>query len=350
MVAIGVAPTLAVLHPESGDDPIARGAAIAVHDLNAGGIGRGGMRFVVRMPPTEARTAVTTAAAFRADSMVVGVIGPTDSQSALDASPVYGDMEHGGANGLVAISPTASSPVLSGRSSWLFRVCPDDRAASRAAAQYARDSLRVHRAAIVYRNDVYGKGWSRAFAEAFTARGGQVVYRAPEAARLTEWATPYAEWASRQRADLLVIAGSAPDALPLVRAARAAGIGAPMLGGDGLSDTQDPALRREIGYVRYTALFDARHPAPGRAQHFVDAYVAAYHARPGQEAALAYDATLLLGEAARAGGGDRRAVRAYLDGVGRSRPAFTGATGSIAFDAAHDVVDKPITVARVADQ
>ncbi|HEY0777927.1 MAG TPA: ABC transporter substrate-binding protein, partial [Gemmatirosa sp.] len=349
--AIGVAPTIAVLRPESGEDPVLRGAAIAVRDLNAQGARVPGPRFEVRVPPTRAEGAVAIAAALRADRDVVGVIGPTDSQSALDAAPVYGDVDHDGANGVVAISPTASSPVLHARSPWFFRVCPDDRAASRAAARFALDSLHVARAAVVYRNDVYGKGWSRGFADAFTAAGGTVVMRAPEVARLTEWAEPYATYARHERADLLVVVGDASgDALPLVRAARAAGLDVPMLGGDGLSDTRDPALRREIGAVRYTALFDARHPASAQARHFVDAYVAVYGTRPGQEAALAYDAALLLGEAARATGADRHAVREYLDGVGRSRPAFVGATGAIAFDRGHDVVFKPITLARVADQ
>lgn len=345
-MAIGVAPTVAALLPESVGSPVARGAAIAVRDLNRAG----GLRFVLRMPPPAANTAVSAATAFRDDDQVIGVIGPTGSRSVLDAMPVYGDLEHDGTRGLVAISPTATSPVLSGRSPWLFRVCPDDRAASRAAAQFARDSLHARRAAVIYRNDVYGKGWSRAFAAAFTAGGGSVVLREPEAAMLTEWAGPYATYAQSVGADVLVIAGGAPDAVPLVRAARAAGLDVPVIGSDALSDIQDPATRREIGSIRYTSLFDARRAPAGIERHFVDAYTAAYGSRPGQEAALAYDAALLLGHAARAVGPDRSAVRSYLEGVGRTRSAFVGATGSIAFDARHDVVDKPIMLTFVRDQ
>lgn len=350
VVVIGVAPGIAALSELSGEDPAVRGAALAVRDLNAERARIGGPGFVVRLPPTAARTAVSVAAAFREDAAVIGVIGPTDSQSALDAIPVYGDVEHDGARGLVAISPTATSPVLSGRSPWFFRVCPDDAAASRIAARFARDSLGARRAAIVYRTDVFGKGWSRGFATAFGARGGTIVLREPEAARLTEWATPYAAYAKRQGADVLVVAGNTADALPLVRAARAAGLTAPVLGGDALSDVRDPAVRAELGSVRYTAFFLARRPPTLLGQHFVAAYAAAYGTPANHQAALAYDAALLLGHAARAAGADRRAVRDYLAGIGAARPPFVGATGAIAFDARHDVIDKSVILARVVEE
>ncbi len=327
-----------------------RGVALAVRDLNAEADRTGGPRFVVRVPGADVRAAVSAAAFFREDPSVIGVVGPTDSQSALDAVPVYGDIEHDGARGLVAIAPTATSPVLSGKSPWLFRVCPDDAAASRAAARYARDSLGARRVAVAYSNNVFGKGWSRAFAAAFTANGGTVVMREPESTRLTEWAAPYAAYAKRERSDVLVIAGSAADALPFVRAARATGLAVPVLGSDALSDVREPAARRDLRDARYTAFFLAQRPPTDVGRRFVAQYTAVYGAAPGHQAALAYDAALLLGRATRRVGANRRAVRDYLAGVGTVQPRFTGATGVIAFDAQHNVIDTPVTLARVVDE
>ena len=349
VVALGVAPSIAALTGLTGEDPVARGAALAVGDLNAEADRVGGPRFIVRQPGPEVRTAVTTAAFFRDDPAVVGVIGPTDSQSALDAASVYGDVEHDGANGLVAVSPTATSPVLSGLSPWFFRVCPDDAAASQAAARYAFDSRGVRRAAIVYGTNVFGRGWSRAFAAAFAARGGVVVMREPVSPRFAEWAAPYAAYAKRERADLFVVAGTSADALPLVRAARDEGLDVPVLGGDALSDVRDPGTRAELGRVRYTAFFVADRPPSEVGRRFVARYVAAYGTPPSHQAALAYDGALLVGRAARAAGANRRAVRDYLAGLGSAGP-FTGATGVIAFDARHNVVDKPVAFARVSDR
>lgn len=111
-----------------------------------------------------------------------------------------------------------------------------------------------------------------------------------------------------------------------------------------------PAARAEFRDVRYTAFFIARRPPPEIGRRFVTSYAATYGVTPSHQAALAYDAALLLGRAPRAAGVERRAIRDYLAGIGSSRPAFTGATGVIAFDARQDVVNKPVTLARVVDE
>lgn len=345
-----MAPSIQVLTGRTGEDPVGRGAELAVRDLNAEADRTGGLRFVVREPGPDVRTAVTAAAFFRDDSSVVGVIGPTDSQSALDAASVYGDVEHDGARGLVAVSPTATSPVLSGVSSWFFRVCPHDAAASRAAARYAYDSLGARRAAVVYVTNVFGRGWSRAFAAEFARLGGTVLMREPSSPRSDEWPAPYAAYAKRERADLLVVAGTSADALAFVRAARAAGLDVPVLGSDALSDVRDSVARAELRGVRYTSFFTAGRPPTDVGRRFVARYTAAYGVPPSHQAALAYDGALLLGRAARAVGADRRAVRDYLAALGAAHGAFVGATGPIAFDARHDVVDKPVALARVGDR
>ncbi len=349
MLAIGVAQSIAAVTGLTGEDPVLRGVTLAVRDLNVEADRTGGAHFIVRVPRPDVRAAVSVAAGFRDDPSVVGVVGPTDSQSALDAVPVYGDVEHDGARGLVAVSPTATSSVLGGRSPWLFRVCPDDAAASYAAAVYAFDSLGVRRAAIVYETNVFGRGWSRAFADAFVARGGVVVLREPEVPQSTEWAEPYTEYARRERADVLVVAGSTADALPFVRAARRRKLDVPVIGGDALSDVRNPGEREDLRDAYYTAFFVARHPANALGRQFVANYAAQYGAPPTHQAALAYDGALLLGRAARAVGGGRRAIQEYLAATGSSRPAFDGITGEIAFDARHNVVRKAVTLARVVE-
>ena len=69
--------------------------------------------------------------------------------------------DSGGVNAVVAISPTGTSPALSGASKWLFRVCPSDVQTSATMARYALDSLHARRASVIYRNDAYGKDWSK---------------------------------------------------------------------------------------------------------------------------------------------------------------------------------------------
>ena len=55
---------------------------------------------------------------------------------------------------------------------------------------------------------------------------------------------------------------------------------------------------------------------------------------------------MLIGLASQSQGGDRRKIRDWIAGVGRTRPAYAGATGSIAFDEHRDPSNKQVRVAE----
>ena len=130
-----------------------------------------------------------------------------------------------------------------------------------------------------------------------------------------------------------------------MRSLRAINADTPILGGDAVSELE--AQAREFAGVRYVAFFQASHAETPAAKAFVAAFVRKYGVMPEQRSALAYDATMLIGRAAREGGTTRTRVRDYLASIGGSRDAATGVTGRIAFDQQHDVVDKPIVIATV---
>ncbi|HEY0971629.1 MAG TPA: ABC transporter substrate-binding protein [Gemmatimonadales bacterium] len=334
-IAIGIADDA-----RDGAESAYRGAALAVEHLNAAG----GAPIALRRPPAGARGAVAIAAALRDDPSVVGVVGHPESGTTLEAIPIYEDAERSGERALVAVSPTATSPALSGRSPWFFRVCPSDVEASRAVARFVGDSLRARRAAVIYYNDSYGRDWTKAFAATFQASGGSLVLRAPYLPDMAEWGA-YAGQLRRLGADVLLFPGDAADAENAIRALRAAGVDIPFIGGDPVSALEERAA--EFAGARYTAFFDPRHAGTSAARTFVDAYRARWGSVPDQRAALAYDAATLIGRAAREVRGDRRAVRDYLAGVGSTHPALEGVTGRIAFDSGHDPVNKPVVIATV---
>ena len=118
-----------------------------------------------------------------------------------------------------------------------------------------------------------------------------------------------------------------------------------MIGGDGFSTMEEDA--KEFAGVYYISFFLPTRPPNDGARDFVDEFQRRYHALPDQRAALAYDATMLIGRAVIAVGPDRARVRDYLAEIGTSRPAMIGVTGPIAFDARHDVIDKRVIIARV---
>ena len=338
--AIGVA-----LNPRRpGMQTIYNGVELAIEQLNRERRGKGSP-FVMRRTPDNVASAIQIATILRNDPSVVGVVGHPESGSTLEAAPVYEDRENGGENAVVAISPTATSPALTGLSHWLFRVCPTDIAASAAAARFALDSLHSERAAIIYRNDAYGRDWTRAFVATYTSGGGKVVQRDPYLPEITEW-DAFAAYTARLAPEVILFPGSAEDAELLIHALRRAGVDAPILGGDAIAPlATNPA---EFAGVRYTAFFEPAAVTSNAGRAFVQGYRIKFGMLPDQRAALAYDAAMILGRAALAERGDRKRIRDHVAAIGAAgRRVYDGATGRIAFDARHDVVGKPVVMTRI---
>ncbi len=320
-----------------------RGVELAIAQLNTERK-PGARRFVMRKTPDDMTSAVQVATLMRDDPSVVGVVGHPESGTTLDAAPIYRDAEHDGRNAVVAVSPTATSAAVSGKSPWLFRVCPSDVAASREVARYVVDSLRVRRVSVIYRNDAYGKDWTTAFATAFQERGGTIVQRDPYLPGNTEW-DAYALYVKQLGVEVLLFPGGYEDAEPAIRALRAVGARPTFIGGDAVSGLESKA--GEFAGAKYTAFFLPSRATTPEARAFVERYQKVHRELPDQRAALSYDAALLIGRAVIEVGADRRKVRDFIEQVGRSRPELRGAAGSVKFDERHDVVDKPIYIHTV---
>lgn len=322
------------------------GVALAVEHLNARRAD-GAPAFALRMP-LDTLSQVAIAAAFRDDPAVIGVVGHTGSAQTLEAAPIYGDVEHGGRRALVAVSPTATNPRVTESSEWVFRVCPTDDDVAQALARYVADSLGARRAAVIYRNDLFGRGFTRVFRAAFERRGGRILERDPYLAGITEFEA-YAGRIARGGAEALVIAGGAEDAAQILRTMRAAGAALSAIGTDDLAALHaDPAAAREFTGLRYSAFFLPDRAVSEPAVRFVLDYRQRFGADPDHRAALAYDAAMLIGLAALDAGPDRTAIRDWITRVGRSSAAHAGATGTIRFDASGDPVGKDVWVARIA--
>lgn len=277
---------------------------------------------------------------------MVGVVGHTGSAQTLEAGPIYADVERGGRRALVAVTPTATNPLVTRGNPWVFRVCPTDADAARALARYATDSLGARRVALVYRNDLFGRGFNRTFRQAFERGGGVVVERDPYLAGITEFEA-YAERIVRRGADALVIAGGAEDAREIMRAVRAAGAAPPVLGTDDLAALERDGASADLPDVRYTAFHLTDAPTTAEAVRFDREYRRRFGRAPDHRAALAHDAALVIGRAVLAVGADRREIRDWLARVGSELPEIVGATGPIRFDPEGDAVDKPVHIKRL---
>jgi branched-chain amino acid transport system substrate-binding protein len=319
---------------------VVQGVELAVARLNESA---GGPRFRVRLPDSTATSAVRVAQQLRDDPSVIAVVGHPESGNTLEAIPVYADAEHNGANGVVAISPTSSSPRLSGISPWFFRVAPSDADAAKYTARWVFDSLGARRAAIVYRNDSYGRDWAETFASTFTGNGGVVLSRDPYLTGVVEWEA-YASLLASQRPDVLLFPGDGGDAVALMQALRARGVRIPFVGGDGTGTMKRDA---DAAGAHYVSFFDEGSATSKEAQSFLPAYRAKFGRAPDMFAALSYDAAIVVGRTVANGARTRAALRLALERVGNGAPSVDGVVGRIAFEKNHDIKGRPVVIGRI---
>jgi len=309
-----------------------QGTELAVDAINK----RGGIRShrlaLVRVDDegTGTRAAVVAQELVDADS-VLAVVGHANSSATVAAARVYDGQ-------LAAVSPSASSPEVTGLSPWLFRIIPSDSVNGQDLARFA-ESLGHKQAAVLYENNSYGRGLADAFRRAFH---GEITALEPVAVDGKE-VEPYLAWLKAHDPGLIFVAGSDGSGLEILREARKQGIRSDFLGGDGWAGiTSDSAVSEGVYVGAPFSTEDSRREV----QEFVRAFRAKFGRDPNSFAALAYDATMVVARAIESAGADRAGIRDYLAGM-RDGSAHDGITGRIAFQATGDVAGKPMAMTRV---
>ncbi len=184
---------------------MANAAELAMAEVSASGKLLGGTTVVgVRADSTCIDSAAATAAAERlitADG-VLGLIGG-------DCSGVTGAVLQNVArpNGMVMISPSATSPALTAAEDdgLFFRTAPSDAREGEIMAEILMEKG-IKSIALTYTNSDYGKGLSEAIATSFTAKGGVVTINASHEDGKADYSAEVAALAAAG-GDLLVVAG-----------------------------------------------------------------------------------------------------------------------------------------------
>src|SRR6056297_2947224 len=162
---------------ESITPAMADGAELAMAEVTASGALFGGASVEsVRADSTCIDSSAANAAAERliTSDEVNGIVGA-------DCSGVTGSILANVAvpNGMVMISPSATSPALSAAedNGLFFRTAPSDARQGAVLAEILLEK-EMTEVAVTYTNNDYGKGFSDAFAAAYTAGGGSVTLAA----------------------------------------------------------------------------------------------------------------------------------------------------------------------------
>jgi branched-chain amino acid transport system substrate-binding protein len=190
---------------ESLTPAMAAATELAAKEINDSGKFMGGSTIaVVRGDSTCTDAAAATAAAERLITTegVKGLVGG-------DCSGVTGAVLQNVArpNGIVMVSPSATSPALSTAEDdgLFFRTAPSDAREGEVAAMIMTERG-VKSAALTYTNNDYGKGLAEAIQAAFTAAGGTITISAAHEDGKADYSAEVGALAAAG-GDLLIVAG-----------------------------------------------------------------------------------------------------------------------------------------------
>jgi branched-chain amino acid transport system substrate-binding protein len=308
-------------------------AEMAVKEINdTGGIDIGGRKYRMELFIEDSAgkpdQAASSAQKLITQKGVVAIVGPNASSNAIPASEIAESSK------VVLITPWSTNPktTLDARSGapkkFVFRAAFIDPFQGRVVAKFAKDTMKAHRAAVLY--DIasdYNKGIAEFFRKTFEEDGGQVV-------AFESYTTNDKDFS----AQLTKIRSASPDVIflpnyyhevPLqVQQAHRLGIRAPFVGSDswGSQDLVKLCGGDCDGYF-FSTHYSAESAAPA-AKKFIEAYTAAYGKAPDDVAALTYDSFGLLRQALAASAKpDRQTVRDALAKV----QGYEGVTGRMQF-------------------
>lgn len=131
---------------------------------------------------------------------------------------------------VILLSPTASSPDLSGKSEYFFRVYPSFLESARSFASYIIEQKEFKKIAVIYDrdNEAYSKTYRNVFIDKYLALGGTLIKELSFSSAAQPDFAPWLEELRRSDAQSLLIIASDVDTALIAQRARLIGWNAPL--------------------------------------------------------------------------------------------------------------------------
>ena len=308
---------------------VKHGLTLAMDEINAAG-GIQGKKIDIFFDDEESneQKAVQKATSMISNSRVPLIIGGVTSNVALALIPVCQQKQ------VVLLSPSASSPKLSGISEYFFRNYPSDTAEGRVMADYAVRKMGIKKIAILYLDKEYGQGLTSVFKQEFTSLGGVVSYEQG----YREGATDFAAYVKEMKfaaPDAVYLPGYYTEVAWILRELKKQEVTSEVISSGGMGSPRilEMAAEEAEGVVFPQAPYDTNSTNPV-VQKFTSNYKSKFYTEPDVYAAYAYDALKMVAAAIEKCGEkypqDLRARLADLAG-------FHGVTGDVTFGPKGDV-------------
>ncbi|HSH59279.1 MAG TPA: branched-chain amino acid ABC transporter substrate-binding protein, partial [Acidimicrobiales bacterium] len=290
------------------------------------------------------------------DRDVAGVVGTLNSSVALQVQPILAR------ENIVMVSPANTGVELTQGTDPkakkrqfdnYFRVATTDNIQGPFAANFATQDLNAKNVVTIHDKKTYGQGLAAAFTDQLVKNGGKVV----AAETINPGDQDFAAVLTKIKPlnpDLIYYGGEYPEAQLLTSQAKAQGIKAPLMGGDGIFDKTYIQTAKEAAEGDYCTSVGAPTDELQSAAEFVEAYKAAdFKEDFSAYGAYAFDAANVIINAMAKVLADAQAMtpdlrKRIVDEV--QKTDFDGVTGKVAFDQFGDTTTKVLTVYKVTSQ
>lgn len=269
-----------------------RGIQMALDEINqAGGIEGKLFEIIVEDDQSKPEEAATAVKKLVNQDKVLLVLGEVASSRSLAGAPICQEAK------VPMITPSSTNPKVTQLGDYIFRVCFIDPFQGEVMAKFARNTLKVTKAAILkdIKND-YSVGLADFFTQTFEQLGGKVI--AEES---------YSEGDIEFRAQLTALKAKNPEVIfipgyytevgLIARQARDLGITVPLTGGDGWDSPRLMEIGGEaLENTYYSNHYTPEDPRP-EIQNFISEYKKRYNEIPDAMAPLGYDAARIAFDA-----------------------------------------------------
>jgi branched-chain amino acid transport system substrate-binding protein len=267
------------------------GVRLAIQEANAAGTVIAGekIRFKMVSEDDEGNPQKGTVVAQKiVDEKVAGVIGHLNSGTTIPASKIYHDA------GIAQISPSATNVDYTNQGyKTAFRVMANDAQQGKVLGDYAVNTLKAKKIAVIDDRSAYGKGLADQFESAAQAAGGELITREFTDTTKTDF-TAILTRIKGMKPDLVFYGGMDSQSGPMMKQIKNLGLSVTFLSGDGCQTKQFLTLAGEEGEGAYASSPGVPLASMPDGPAFTERYTKAFNQEIQLYAPYAYDATNTL--------------------------------------------------------
>jgi branched-chain amino acid transport system substrate-binding protein len=312
--------------------PSKRGVQMAVDEFNKAGGLKGQKVEVIFEDEKDSPTAAVNAVKKLIDvDKVVALVGPMTSGATLASYKIADEAK------VVFITPTATSPKVSGASPYLFRGCSQLGTQGKALTDYIAKTYKPKTVAVFFSNEPYGKACAAVFGKFFNDLGIKEVAKESFNRGDRDFKAQLTK-IKAANPDIIFIPGYTPETAPAAAQARQLGLNQRIVGVYGDMDPEYAKLAGKAAEGHLIAgEYDENYDTPKNKKFRENYYKQAEAAKEPVNimfAALLYDATSLALEGMKKNGPTSEGIKKFLNEV----KDFDGVTGKLSFNETNDVV------------